>query len=121
MEVIHELPRNSKWIKKIRFSKPTHKIMKKQILFLLSSLLFLAGNLYSQQQQPFGDEIHEFRKVDSQQVAKDIILFTGSSSIRMWQNLQESFPGYKVLNRGFGGSTLADLDRYLTDIVFPYQ
>jgi lysophospholipase L1-like esterase len=95
--------------------------MKKQILLLLSSLLFLVSNLYSQQQQPFGDEIHEFKKVDSQQVAKDIILFTGSSSIRMWQNLQQSFPGYKVLNRGFGGSTLADLDLYLPDIVFPYQ
>ena len=94
--------------------------MKKQILALLS-FLFITGNLYSQQQQPFGEEIHQFRKLDSQQVEKDIILFTGSSSIRMWENLQQSFPDYKVLNRGFGGSTLADLDLYLPDIVFPYQ
>ena len=86
--------------------------MKKQILVLLS-FLFLTGNLYSQQQQPFGDEIHQLKKLDSQQVEKDIILFTGSSSIRMWENLQQSFPDYKVLNRGFGGSTLADLDLYL--------
>jgi lysophospholipase L1-like esterase len=95
--------------------------MKKKILTLVSLLLFLTGNLFSQQQQPFGDEIHDFKKLDSQQVSKDVILFTGSSSIRMWQNLQESFPAYKVLNRGFGGSTLADLARYLPDIVFPYQ
>ena len=54
-------------------------------------------------------------------VEKNIILFTGSSSIRMWKNLQESFPGYNVLNRGFGGSTLADLDRYLPGYRFPYR
>jgi len=39
----------------------------------------------------------------------------------MWKNLQESFPGYKVVNRGFGGSTLADLDRYIDQIVLPYK
>ena len=31
MEIIYELSGNSKRIKKIRFSKPTNKIMKKQI------------------------------------------------------------------------------------------
>ncbi|HSB93757.1 MAG TPA: GDSL-type esterase/lipase family protein [Flavitalea sp.] len=92
----------------------------KKIIALLS-LLLLTASLYAQQQQPFGDEINNFKKLDSQQVEKGIILFTGSSSIRMWQNLEQSFPGYKVLNRGFGGSTLADLDRYLPDIVYPYQ
>jgi lysophospholipase L1-like esterase len=94
--------------------------MKKQIPFIVSFLLFLATNLYAQQ-LPFADEIHDFKKLDSQHVAKHVILFTGSSSIRMWQNLKESFPAYNVLNRGFGGSTLEDLDRYLADIVFPYQ
>jgi lysophospholipase L1-like esterase len=93
--------------------------MKKQIPFIVSFLLFLTSNLYAQ--LPFADEIHDFKKMDSQQVAKHVILFTGSSSIRMWQNLKESFPTYNVLNRGFGGSTLEDLDRYLTDIVFPYE
>jgi len=93
--------------------------MKKQILFIVSFLLFLSTNLYAQ--LPFADEINDFKKLDSQQVAKHVILFTGSSSIRMWQNLKESFPAYNVLNRGFGGSTLVDLDRYLSDIVFPYE
>jgi lysophospholipase L1-like esterase len=94
--------------------------MKKQIVVLLGVLLLFSTRLYSQA-QPFGNEIQEFKKSDSQQVAKNVVLFTGSSSIRMWENLQESFPAYKVLNRGFGGSTLADLDRYLGDIVFPYE
>ena len=35
------------------------------------------------------------------------ILFAGSSSIRLW-NLARSFPGLEVVNRGFGGSHIAD-------------
>jgi lysophospholipase L1-like esterase len=31
------------------------------------------------------------------------------------------FPGYNVLNRGIGGSSLPDLIRYAEDIIFPYQ
>ena len=34
-------------------------------------------------------------------------LFYGSSSIRLWDSLYEDFNGYKPLNMGFGGSTLA--------------
>jgi lysophospholipase L1-like esterase len=35
--------------------------------------------------------------------------------------VQEYFPGYTIINRGFGGSTLLDQIRYVNDIVFPYQ
>lgn len=34
-------------------------------------------------------------------------IFYGSSSIRLWDSLQEDFSGYKPVNLGFGGSTLA--------------
>jgi len=34
-------------------------------------------------------------------------LFYGSSSIRLWPNLQGDFPAIKAVNLGFGGSTLA--------------
>jgi len=36
------------------------------------------------------------------------ILFVGSSSIRLWKSLAADFPGLPVVNRGFGGSQLAD-------------
>ena len=35
--------------------------------------------------------------------------------------MQEMLPGYNVLNRGFGGSNLLDLKRYLNNIVYPYK
>jgi lysophospholipase L1-like esterase len=49
------------------------------------------------------------------------ILFTGSSSIRLWTNLASTFPGEVILNRGFGGSTLKDLLFYFDRIVLPYH
>ncbi len=48
------------------------------------------------------------------------ILFVGSSSIRLW-NVAESFPSRHVINRGFGGSHIADCVRYADRIVWPYQ
>ena len=39
---------------------------------------------------------------------RDCILFVGSSSIRMWSTLRHDFPGLPVVNRGFGGSQIAD-------------
>jgi lysophospholipase L1-like esterase len=47
------------------------------------------------------------------------VVFVGSSSIRLW-DLAESFPGLACLNRGFGGSQLADAARYADRIVTRY-
>jgi len=49
------------------------------------------------------------------------IVFVGSSSIRMWQTLQNDFPGLPVLNRGFGGSELSDAVKFANRIVLPYR
>lgn len=48
------------------------------------------------------------------------ILFTGSSTIRLW-DLEASFPGLPAINRGFGGSTFADLVLFADRIVIPYE
>jgi lysophospholipase L1-like esterase len=49
---------------------------------------------------------------------KNAVLFVGSSSIRLW-NLTESFPAIETVNRGFGGSEMADSVRYAPRIVIP--
>jgi len=47
------------------------------------------------------------------------LIFYGSSSIRMWDDLNVDFQGRKVVNLGFGGSTLAAcvwfFERIMTD------
>lgn len=49
------------------------------------------------------------------------VVFVGSSSIRLWSTLVEDFAGSRVLNRGFGGSRIADATRYAGRIVTPYR
>jgi lysophospholipase L1-like esterase len=48
-------------------------------------------------------------------------LFIGSSSIRMWTTLTKDFPNHKVINRGFGGSKIADATWFADRIVVPYK
>jgi hypothetical protein len=73
-------------------------------------------------QPPFWDEVQNFKKQDSLHFpAKNQILFVGSSSFRKWTDVQNYFPGYKIINRGFGGSSLPDVIRYAEDIIFPYH
>lgn len=65
-------------------------------------------------------EIQRFEAQDkAQPPPKGGILFVGSSTIRMW-NVEKWFPNMPVLNRGFGGSTMADVNQYAERIVFPY-
>lgn len=49
------------------------------------------------------------------------ILFIGSSSTRLWETLAQDFPGQKVINRGFGGSQIADSVYFADRIVIPYR
>jgi lysophospholipase L1-like esterase len=74
------------------------------------------------QPPPFWNEIAEFKHQDSvQRPPSGAILFVGSSSFRKWTNVQSHFPGYTIINRGFGGSTLPDVIRYASEIIFPYH
>ncbi len=71
---------------------------------------------------PFSDEINAFLKDDSiNPPPQHAIVFAGSSSFRKWTDLADYFPGYTVLNRGFGGSSLPDLTRYAGRIILPYH
>jgi lysophospholipase L1-like esterase len=65
--------------------------------------------------------IQKFEKWDKETPPpQGINLFVGSSSITMWP-VADYFPGYKVLNRGFGGSQFSDLLFYIDRVVIPYK
>ena len=53
--------------------------------------------------------------------APGAVLFVGSSSVRIWKTLAADFPQYRVLNRGFGGSQIADCTTFADRIVIPYR
>lgn len=48
-------------------------------------------------------------------------LFYGSSSIRLWDTLDQDFEGFKPANLGFGGSTLAACVWFFDRIMAPYH
>jgi lysophospholipase L1-like esterase len=49
------------------------------------------------------------------------IVFVGSSSIRLWKTLESDYPDLPVVNRGFGGSQLADSVYFAGRIILPYK
>jgi lysophospholipase L1-like esterase len=51
---------------------------------------------------------------------KGCIVFVGSSSIRLWKTLAQDFEGLPVVNRGFGGSQIADAVNFADRIIIPY-
>ncbi|MEQ1903047.1 MAG: GDSL-type esterase/lipase family protein, partial [Pirellulaceae bacterium] len=66
-------------------------------------------------------EIAAFEQADQDQIPpENSILFVGSSSIRLW-DLKRSFPSMVAINRGFGGSQLADSVQFIDRIVLKYK
>ena len=67
-------------------------------------------------------DIQKFEEADKKEMpVKGGNLFVGSSSIRLWTNLADAFPKKKIVQRGFGGSTMADLLHFADRIVLPYE
>jgi len=92
----------------------------KRILLLLFSVLIIPET-FAQDPLRFATEIEaiqnrEFEKNND----LPLVVFTGSSSIRFWREVSESFPGYQVLNHGFGGSEFSDLIHYRQELIYDY-
>lgn len=70
---------------------------------------------------PFEGDIQAFEAADAESMPPaGQVLFVGSSSIRMWDT-DRWFPGLGIINRGFGGSTMADAVHFFDRIVTPYR
>jgi lysophospholipase L1-like esterase len=52
---------------------------------------------------------------------RSVIVFTGSSSIRLWTTLAQDMQPLPVINRGFGGALIAHVNHYAQRLVIPYQ
>ena len=84
--------------------------------------ILLTGVVHAQQNPAFWDDIQKFKKQDSVNFpGTGKILFVGSSSFTLWKDVQNDFPSYPIINRGFGGSSLVDVIRYKEDVIFKYQ
>ena len=49
------------------------------------------------------------------------IVFTGSSTIARWKDIADYFSGFRVTNRGFGGSQMEDSVAFAERILVPHE
>lgn len=94
--------------------------MKWKLLFI--GLYCVVNIATAQNISPFQSEIDAFAKADKIMMPdQGSILFAGSSSFRLWQDVKDYFPGKTILNRGFGGSTLLDLIQFSKETIIQYK
>jgi lysophospholipase L1-like esterase len=66
--------------------------------------------------------IRKFEKADEfDPPPAGAMLFTGSSSIRLWRTLEEDMAPLEVVNRGFGGSQIHEVAHYVDRIILPHK
>ncbi|MEM6380626.1 MAG: GDSL-type esterase/lipase family protein, partial [Bacteroidota bacterium] len=83
-----------------------------------------AGNIMVDPGAPdptrFAKGIERINKIEFD-ASRPRIVFTGSSSIRFWQDLPERYFDHQVINTGFGGSQMSDLLYYLEATVLRFS
>uniref|UniRef100_UPI0040474BDF GDSL-type esterase/lipase family protein n=2 Tax=Roseivirga sp. TaxID=1964215 RepID=UPI0040474BDF len=81
---------------------------------IYATILFLVIALAAFAQDPtrFAEEVKKFENTASNYPEANRIVFTGSSSIRLWVDFKSYFPNHNVINTGFGGSETSDLIHY---------
>ena len=96
--------------------------MKKYLLIFLFFLGILTATAQTPSKIPFQNEIDVFIKKDSIIMpASNSILFVGSSSFNYWKDISNYFPGYPIINRGFGGSSLTDIIYFNQETILKYK
>lgn len=96
--------------------------------YLLAGLLFAScqtpppNTLATHDSSRWQKHIMAFQAMDAtNRPPTGCIVFVGSSSIRLWKTMAQDFPGRPVVNRGFGGSQLADAVYYAEELITSYQ
>ncbi|QLG46337.1 SGNH/GDSL hydrolase family protein [Costertonia aggregata] len=91
--------------------------------FFIIMFLFCFANTKAQETLAFAQEVEAIsKKYDTVwDSSKETIVFTGSSSIRVWKNLETVFPGHQIVNSGFGGSQTSDLLSHTNELILKYN
>lgn len=82
---------------------------------------FIVFPILAQNSEKFDSEVRSLTSDDQYINKKNVVLFTGSSSVRMWTDINSYFPKHNIINRGFGGSQTADLIYYFDKLILPYS
>lgn len=93
--------------------------------WFLIALAFIVAPLCAEDKSPsakWEKDIQAFEAMDQKSPPpQGGVLFVGASGIRLWTSLEKDFPNHQVINRGFGGSQIADVTYFADRIVVPYK
>jgi lysophospholipase L1-like esterase len=96
-----------------------------RICFKIPSLLiflFFLSQWSTAQTKPFEAEVKRLvENYENTPWEKGGVVFTGSSSIRLWHTLEKDFPKANIINTGFGGSQTHELILYLDELVISFE
>lgn len=87
---------------------------------LIFAAFFLLPALRAQDPTRFQEQVDAYL-AESVPAGGELIVFTGSSSVRMWRDLAADFPEQTVINRGFGGSQMSDLLHYADELILRHR
>ena len=76
---------------------------------------------YLKQTESFSEEVAKIADLPVPTWDSGIIIFTGSSSVRLWGDAGLLSKGSPIINTAFGGSTAYGLNVYLEDLVLRYE
>jgi len=105
-----------KWLRGLAWVAPAF------LVFVAPAWVVIAEEARSNDPDParFAEGIEAFARWDTKNAwPRDAVLFVGSSSIRMWRT-REAFPELPVINRGFGGAHISDVNHFFDQVVKPY-
>ena len=95
------------------------------LVILISVSFVFAQNdpesAYLKQAESFSEEVAKIADSSVPTWDSGIIIFTGSSSVRLWRDAGLLSKGSPIINTAFGGSTAYGLNVYLEDLVLRYE
>lgn len=92
------------------------------LLILITSCSSLSKYIDDPKNAKWKDAIKEFKILDSTETySSEAILFAGSSSIRLWNSIEEDMSPFKIIQRGYGGAKLNDFAYYAKEIIYPHN
>ena len=105
--------------------KATPEVFYKMILVSCSFFLCMACNPLAKYEDDVVEWEDEILQLDSlnniENHSERSILFTGSSSIRLWDSIDFDMAPYEVIKRGYGGAKFSDFAWYADRIIYPHQ
>ena len=90
--------------------------------YLILFFLFIACCV-SNAQDPsrFAEEVQKLLEETKTKKESKPVIFAGSSSFKLWDDLEATFPDQNIVNHGFGGSQTSDLIMYSPLLITNYK